>query len=46
MLLIYAVGPSQEVGFCQMRIAEGLNSLLQLTGLLAKLCKVAIKGKH
>lgn len=28
-----------------MRIAEGVNSLLQLTGLLAKLCKVAIKGR-
>lgn len=28
----------QEVGFCHMRIEDGVNSRLQLSGLLAKLC--------
>uniref|UniRef100_A0A1B6C2G3 Replication factor C subunit 2 n=1 Tax=Clastoptera arizonana TaxID=38151 RepID=A0A1B6C2G3_9HEMI len=28
----------QEIGLAHMRIVEGVNSLLQLTGLLAKLC--------
>lgn len=35
----------QEVGFCHMRIGEGVNSRLQLSGLLAKLCKVVIRSQ-
>jgi hypothetical protein len=34
---------SQEIGFCHMRIGDGLNSRLQLSGLLAKLCKLALR---
>eukprot|EP00850_Spirogloea_muscicola_P015050 SM000112S23992 [mRNA] locus=s112:246657:249187:- [translate_table: standard] len=30
----------REVGFAHLRIADGVGSLLQLSGLLAKLCKV------
>lgn len=30
--------PPQEIGFCHMRVSEGVNSRLQLSGLLAKLC--------
>ena len=37
--------PLQEVGFCHMRIGEGVNSRLQLSGLLAKLCKVVIRSQ-
>ena len=37
-------GP-QEIGFCQMRIGDGVNSLLQLSGLLAKLCKITLKSR-
>lgn len=33
----------REVGFCQMRIAEGVSSQLQMSGLLAKLCQLAQK---
>ncbi|GFH18182.1 DNA replication factor C complex subunit 2, partial [Haematococcus lacustris] len=29
----------KEVGFCHMRIGDGVNSRLQLSGLLAKLCR-------
>jgi hypothetical protein len=32
----------REIGFCHMRIGDGVNSRLQLSGMLAKLCKVAI----
>ena len=28
----------QEIGFAHMRITEGVDSLLQLSGLLARLC--------
>ncbi|KAG2434795.1 hypothetical protein HXX76_007680 [Chlamydomonas incerta] len=28
----------KEIGFCHMRVSEGVNSRLQLSGLLAKLC--------
>ena len=28
----------KEIGFCHMRILDGLDSLLQLSGLIAKLC--------
>lgn len=33
----------KEIGFAHMKIIEGLNSLLQMSGLLAKLCQ-ASKG--
>ena len=33
----------REVGYCQMRISEGVNSRLQLSGMLAKLCKLAAR---
>ena len=29
----------KEIGMTHMRIVEGVNSLLQLSGLLARLCK-------
>lgn len=29
---------SQEIGYTHMKIAEGVNSLLQLAGLLGRLC--------
>lgn len=32
----------QEIGFTHLRIAEGVDSLLQLSGLVARLCKKAI----
>lgn len=32
----------QEIGLVHMRIVEGCNSLVQLSGLLAKLCQKAI----
>ncbi|GAB5367238.1 hypothetical protein AAMO2058_001212700 [Amorphochlora amoebiformis] len=32
----------REMGFTHMRISEGLNSKLQITGLLSRLCQVAI----
>jgi replication factor C subunit 2/4 len=32
---------SKQIGFCHMRAAEGVNSMLQLDGLLAKLCRTA-----
>ncbi|KAH8940526.1 hypothetical protein BDL97_15G093600 [Sphagnum fallax] len=35
----------REVGFAHMRIADGVGSLLQLSGLLAKLCKIRKKSK-
>ena len=28
----------KEIGFCHMRILDGLDSLLQLSGLIGKLC--------
>ena len=28
----------KEIGFCHMRVLDGLDSLLQLSGLIAKLC--------
>ncbi len=31
----------REIGFTQMRVAEGVDSLLQLNGLLARLCRLA-----
>ncbi len=35
----------QEVGFCHMRINDGVNSRLQLAGLLARMCRIAVKSK-
>ena len=35
----------REVGYCQMRISEGVNSRLQLSGMLAKLCRLAAKAQ-
>ncbi|KAL2621945.1 hypothetical protein R1flu_002150 [Riccia fluitans] len=35
----------REVGFVHMRIADGVGSLLQLAGLLAKLCKARTRAK-
>lgn len=29
----------QEIGYTHMRIAEGVQSLLQMSGMLARLCK-------
>ena len=34
----------QEVGFCHMRVEDGVNSRLQLSGLLAKLCKKQLQS--
>ena len=31
----------KEIGFCHMRVLDGLDSLLQLSGLIAKLCVTA-----
>jgi replication factor C subunit 2/4 len=36
----------REVGYCQMRISEGVNSRLQLSGMLAKLCKLAARTQQ
>lgn len=35
----------KQVGFCHMRISEGVSSRLQLSGLLAELCSLSIKSK-
>ena len=35
---------SQEIGFCHMRVSDGVNSRLQLSGLLANLCQLTLKG--
>lgn len=40
-----ATSSLQEVGFAHMRISDGVVSLLQLSGLLAKLCLVKEKAK-
>jgi DNA polymerase III delta prime subunit len=32
----------REIGFAHMRIGDGVNSRLQLTGMLAKLCRNAL----
>jgi replication factor C subunit 2/4 len=34
----------KEIGFCHMRIGDGVNSRLQLSGLLAKLCKITMQS--
>lgn len=33
---------TQEIGITHMGIVEGINSLLQLHGLVAKLCRVCV----
>lgn len=30
---------SQEIGYTHMKVVEGVNSLLQMAGLLARLCQ-------
>ena len=32
--------PQQEIGFTHMRILEGVQTLLQLSGCIARLCKI------
>lgn len=36
---------AQEIGFCHIRISDGVNSRLQLSGLLSKLCKVTLQSR-
>ena len=36
----------KEIGFCQMRISEGVTSPLQLSGLLAKMCKLRLRSQQ
>ena len=33
----------KEIGFCHMRILEGVQTLLQLSGCVAKLCRINMK---
>ena len=33
----------REIGFCHMRILEGMQTLVQLNGVVAKLCKINMK---
>lgn len=35
----------KQIGFCHMRIAEGVASRLQISGLLAELCSLTGKSK-
>jgi replication factor C subunit 2/4 len=35
--------PLQEIGLTHMRISDGVGSRLQLSGLLARLCKLSSK---
>ena len=35
----------REIGFTHMRVGDGVNSLLQMAGLCAKLCKVVEQAK-
>lgn len=36
----------QEIGFAHMRILEGVSTVVQLGGLLARLCKLVVKPEH
>lgn len=36
----------KEIGFCQIRIGDGVNSRLQLSGMLAKLCSSALSAAN
>ena len=33
----------QEIGFCHMRILEGVQTMLQIGGCVAKLCKMNMR---
>jgi replication factor C subunit 2/4 len=33
----------QEIGFAHMRIADGCSTLLQLTGLISRLCQATVR---
>ena len=33
----------REIGFCHMRVLEGMQTLVQLSGLVAKLCRINMK---
>ena len=35
----------KQIGFCHMRIVDGVNSRLQLSGLLGDLCKITLKSQ-
>jgi replication factor C subunit 2/4 len=35
----------RNIGFCHMRIGDGVNSRLQLSGLLADLCQVTLRAR-
>ena len=37
------INPSKEIGFTHMRILEGVQTLLQLSGCVARLCKLNMK---
>ena len=34
----------KEIGYTHMRIAEGVNSLLQMSGMLSRLCQKSVKS--
>ncbi|EFN58376.1 hypothetical protein CHLNCDRAFT_59565 [Chlorella variabilis] len=34
----------KQIGFCHMRVGDGVNSRLQLSGLLAELCKLTMRA--
>lgn len=36
----------KEIGFTHMRILEGVGTLIQLGGLIARLCKMNMKPEH
>jgi hypothetical protein len=36
--------PHQEIGMTHLRIVDGVTTLLQLTGLLAKCCQAALEA--
>jgi hypothetical protein len=35
----------QEVGFVHMRVADGVGTLLQITGLCARLCELSARDR-
>jgi hypothetical protein len=43
VLVVQVVVPLQEIGLAHMRISDGVGSRLQLSGLLARLCKLSSK---
>ena len=34
----------KQIGFCHMRVGDGVNSRLQLSGLLANLCALTLQA--